>query len=203
MAPGDAARELLRFVGELCQPARRTAVDPEARLREARARLATGDPPALSPEDARALGVPPRSPECAREARERDRPNGRTRPIGKSDRHASCNERPPVITNMEVAVATTRNRNVRSAWLGIGLALLLQIGGFFTQHLADDLDGIGSGLVALGHILFLLACVDLAKSKGQPWYLGLAGVLGVIGLPIILAIAHNARRPQDVGRSST
>lgn len=74
---------------------------------------------------------------------------------------------------------------VSALWLGfliglVGFALNAVVGG-----LSPRLAQAFSLLIVAGNVVFVLGCINLARAKGQPWYLGLLGLLSCVGLAIL------------------
>lgn len=40
-------------------------------------------------------------------------------------------------------------------------------------------------LIVFGNVIFVLGCINLARAKGQPWYVGLLGLLSCLGLAVL------------------
>ncbi len=40
-------------------------------------------------------------------------------------------------------------------------------------------------LIVFGNVIFVVACINLSRAKGQPWYLRLLGLSSCLGLAVL------------------
>ena len=46
----------------------------------------------------------------------------------------------------------------------------------------------------IGTLFFVYGCVQIAKAKGQPWYVGLLGLLSCLGLAVLWFVVPDKRQ---------
>ena len=75
---------------------------------------------------------------------------------------------------------------VGALWLGFGISLtgfaLNAVLGAVSHRLAQSF----AFLITMGNLVFLLGCINYARAKGQPWYVGLLGLCNLIGFAILV-----------------
>lgn len=83
---------------------------------------------------------------------------------------------------MNVALKKTA---VSALWLGFVISLVGFVLNALLGVLSHRLAQMFSLLITMGHAIFVLGCINLARAKGQPWYFGLLGLLSWLGLLIL------------------
>jgi len=54
-----------------------------------------------------------------------------------------------------------------------------------------------SPCAGIGALFFVYGCIQIAKAKGHPWYVGLLGFLSCLGLAVLLFVVPDKRRGQS------
>jgi hypothetical protein len=77
----------------------------------------------------------------------------------------------------------------KTAISGLVLGFAISAVGFVANALLGAMSArLGhamSLLIVFGDVIFLVGCINLARAKGQPWYLGLLGLLSCLGLAVL------------------
>jgi len=47
--------------------------------------------------------------------------------------------------------------------------------------------------IVFGNVVFVLGCIQLARAKGHPWYVGLLGLASLLGLAILWFVVADKR----------
>ena len=74
----------------------------------------------------------------------------------------------------------------RDTNIGVGVGILLQLIGRVMQF--QGAAGLGFVLVLAGLALFVWGCVNYCQGKGYPAWLGLLGLLSIIGLIVLFLL---------------
>ncbi len=82
------------------------------------------------------------------------------------------------------------NAALKKTALGaLGLGLAVSVVGFVLNAVLGALSArlaqAFALLIVFGNAIFVLGCINLARAKGQPWYLGLLGLLSCVGLAVL------------------
>jgi hypothetical protein len=90
----------------------------------------------------------------------------------------------------------TREKRAALGTIGVGLAVAAA--GFVLNAmlgaLSQRLGHAFSLLITFGNVIFVVGCISLAQAKGQPWYVGLLGLLSCLGLAILWFVVPERRR---------
>lgn len=82
--------------------------------------------------------------------------------------------------------AQLKKTAVSALWVGFGISvvgfLLNALIGSLSHRLAQPF----AFLISIGNLIFLLGCINYARAKGQPWYVGLLGLCNVVGLAVLV-----------------
>lgn len=80
-------------------------------------------------------------------------------------------------------------QNRRQANAGVGLAVVVQLGGWVLGEVQPDLGVLAMTLVVAGLPLFVWGCGHYAAGKGHSSWLGALGLLGVLGLVVLIVLS--------------
>ena len=47
--------------------------------------------------------------------------------------------------------------------------------------------------ITLGHVIFVVGCIQLARAKNRPWYYGLLGLFSCLGLAVLWFAVPDAK----------
>lgn len=79
-----------------------------------------------------------------------------------------------------------RKNAVGAIWVGFGISfagfILNALIGTLSHRLAHPF----ALLITFGNLILLLGCINYARAKGQPWYLGLLGLFNLVGVAILV-----------------
>jgi hypothetical protein len=91
---------------------------------------------------------------------------------------------------MNVALKKTA---VSALWLGFLISLVGFVLNALLGALSHRLAQPFALLITFGHLIFLLGCINYARAKGQPWYVGLLGLCNLVGFAILVFLIPDKR----------
>jgi hypothetical protein len=81
--------------------------------------------------------------------------------------------------------AQLRKSAIGAMAIGFALALAGFVANALLGMLSARLAHGFSLLIVFGNAIFVWGCILFARAKGQPWYLGLLGLLSCLGLALL------------------
>jgi hypothetical protein len=76
---------------------------------------------------------------------------------------------------------------------GVGVGIILQVFGRILQIQRDDMFVPGLALILLGLVVFAWGCMNYMEGKGHNKWLGLIGLLTILGLVILVLFPDHHR----------
>ncbi|MBK7584401.1 MAG: hypothetical protein IPI67_29875 [Myxococcales bacterium] len=77
----------------------------------------------------------------------------------------------------------------KTALSGMWLGFIIALAGFALNAVLGGVSPrLAQGfalLITFGNVIFVLGCINFARAKGQPWYVGLLGLLSCVGLAVL------------------
>lgn len=78
-------------------------------------------------------------------------------------------------------------------WLGFGISFVGFILNALIGSLSHRLAQPFALLISFGNLIFLFGCINYARAKGQPWYVGLLGLCNVLGFLVLAFLVPDRR----------
>lgn len=70
-------------------------------------------------------------------------------------------------------------------WVGFAISVVGFVLNAVLGSLSPRLAQVFSLLIVFGNVIFILGCINFARAKGQPWYVGLLGLFSCVGLAVL------------------